>query len=85
MSRPNRTFDELAALARLEATPGVDVADSVMRSLGERDYADNRPFYWLTAAAAISAACMALYLAAWADVATDPLQSVFMLSLEFFL
>ena len=77
---PLDRFARLAARARQEAPPEIDVRDAVLRRLAEADSTPVAPMAWLSVAA-VGAAAWAVILAFPAFAAlTDPLGPLFQLS-----
>jgi hypothetical protein len=69
-------FDRLAAAARREPVPGVDVAERVLRTIAAPPLRSDRLFLWLAlGSAAAAAACAVVALPAW-EALSDPLAQV---------
>ncbi|MCP4643921.1 MAG: hypothetical protein GY851_25990 [bacterium] len=80
MHDPLKDVERLAALARRETAPGVDVSARVLGRLTEDTEPDDRPLTWLAGAAAVvaAAACIVGYTAIQGIV--DPLNALFQLA-----
>lgn len=67
-------IDALAAIARNEPAPGVDVVDDVLRRL-RHTHAVDRSMVWFTAAAAAAAAIVLVVSLPYFTGALDPLST----------
>lgn len=69
-------LDRLAAAARREQPPGIDVAERVLRTIAKPPPRSDRIFFWMAlGSAAAAAACAIVALPAW-EVLVDPLAQV---------
>jgi hypothetical protein len=74
MSRIEDKLDAIAAHARTEAAPRVDVTGGVLRRLrASAERASDRPMYWLAAGALATAAIVAIFSMPYVSSELDPL------------
>jgi hypothetical protein len=70
-----RRVDAIAARAREEAAPTIDVSQAVLRRLrrSRATYASERPMVWMAAGAIATAAIVVILSVPYLDAALDPL------------
>ncbi len=70
-----RRIEAIAARARRDTAPTIDVAQSVLRRLRKTRaaYAPERPMLWMTAGAIAAAAVVLVFSMPYLDAALDPL------------
>ena len=83
MNDPLRYIEQLAALARKEATPSVSVSDHVLIRIRNESPVGYRPLAWIAAGSAAIAAGVTAFVVPLIQSMNSPLTAFFQMSLSY--